>query len=533
MRTRFKYIYIICFALFVTLLSGSFVWGESSNVLHSLHNTDPVNKQQQEVTLKEKGSMHGIESRKVERNKGVTRADFILMVTQSLNIQRVESEIAAFDDVPRDTMYYGAVQASLLLHLIDKKADRLFQPHQEITRQEAIEILMRVFKQSTTSYRGGMSDRDINDSNKKNEPDIQTMQKLGFVSKDEDQSRLNEPLTYQAAEQLLQHTLAQPDWVAALAKVPPQRIELGWQYNLTTKQFISEVAASPVNTLSPSWYMLDQTEFVSDQTDQQLITWAKKNGKQVWPLIGNRANAELTHQVLTDKKRKQTVISKLVYYVKKHKLHGLNLDFENMFPQDQEAFTSFVNHLALELHKVKAVLSVDVPPDSGTDWSNPFDYVALGKTADYIILMGYEEHWPGGSVAGSVSSLPWLSQALDKLLISVPAHKTIVALPLYTRDWVIQDKRLSARDMTLTEQREVVRHRKPLWNAAVGQYVIDFMENGKKHKIWLEDSRSLAEKYTMVAHQRVAGFAYWYLGAGTADIWKMIENQWRYTTLLQ
>lgn len=129
------------------------------------------------------------------------------------------------------------------------------------------------------------------------------------------------------------------------------------------------------------------------------------------------------------------MISQVAAYVKTYKLDGINVDFENVDPADREGLTAFVTSLTATLHALGAVVSVDVSPDLGTDWTDAFDYAKLGAVSDYMVLMGYEEHWNGDPKAGSVASLPWVEKALDTMLSEVVRAKTILALPLYTRDW--------------------------------------------------------------------------------------------------
>lgn len=515
-------------AMFIT---GSLAWGESKSAPLPFDDIEGLYGQEDIVALYNKGIVTGLGNRTYEPETPVTRAEFISMVNRLLQVQAVASDIPAFDDVPRKAWYYGAVQAGLLLQLVDGTGERSFEPQRSITRQEAAAIIMRTFKQAKESATGGLSYEDASLIAGWAVPYVSMMQQQNLMNGDGGKFRPNDPITRQETAVVLHRALQRPDWSNALDAPLPQRIELGWQYELTTQQYLARVASSPVNTLAPRWYFLDSSQTVSNYTDMTLINWAKQNGKQVWPLVGNRFDADLTHQILTDPARKNAAISKLTGYVKQYGLDGLNLDFENVYPKDREALTAFVTELADELHRLEAVLSVDVSPDLGSDWTEAFDYAALGEAADYIVLMGYDEHWNGAPTAGSVSSLPWIQRALDKLLMSVPSDKVIAALPFYTREWSMQGEKLSSRDVTLIEQGELLRSRKPKWDSKTAQYVADFTASGVRHQVWAEDSRSLAAKYAMAANRDLAGFAYWYTGAETDDIWDALENAWRYASL--
>ncbi|MBJ8191911.1 glycoside hydrolase, partial [Bacillus cereus] len=127
--------------------------------------------------------------------------------------------------------------------------------------------------------------------------------------------------------------------------------------------------------------------------DASLSSWAKQNNKKVWAMLGNHSDPVLTHQILSDEKKRAAVIQKLAGYVKTYGLSGINVDFENVSPEDRLSLTAFISELGTSLRKAGAVLSIDVSPDLGTDWTEAFDYEALGRYADYVVLMGYDEHW--------------------------------------------------------------------------------------------------------------------------------------------
>lgn len=526
----FRRKFVILAAAAAMFITGSLAWRESKSAPLPFDDIEGLYGQDDIVALYNKGIVNGFGNRTYEPEKPVTRSEFISMVNRLLKVQPVASDIPAFDDVPRKAWYYGAVQAGSLLQLVDGTGERSFEPKRPVTRQEAAAIIMRAFKQPKEPAAGWLSYEDASLIAEWAVPYVSMMQQQNLMNGDGGKFRPNDPMTRQETAVVLHRALQQPEWSNALDAAAPQRIEMGWQHELTTQQYIAQVASSPVNTLTPRWYFLDSSQTVSDHTDMTLIHWAKQNGKQVWAMVGNRFDAELTHQVLTDPARKNAVISKLTGYAKQYGLDGLNLDFENVYPKDREALTAFVTELTGELHRLQAVLSVDVSPDLGTDWTEAFDYAALGEAADYIVLMGYDEHWGGAPTAGSVSSLPWVQRALDKLLLSVPSDKVIAALPFYTREWIVQGEKLFSRDLTLIEQGELLRSRKTRWDSSTAQYVADFTTSGVRHLVWAEDSRSLAAKYEMAANRDIAGFAYWYAGAETDDIWIALENQWRYAS---
>lgn len=306
---------------------------------------------------------------------------------------------------------------------------------------------------------------------------------------------------------------------------------MGWLYNGTTSQYISYAKRAGLNVLVPRWYYLNASGKLSDNTDTALLNWAHKNGREVWAMIGNRSNAEMTHQILSSATLRQSVISSIAANTVKYELDGINIDFENVMPQDRENLTLFVTLLSAEMKRLGAKLSIDVSPDLNTDWTAAFDYAALGRQLDYLVLMSYDEHWGGSPKAGSVSSISWSESALQRLLTQIRANQAIVAFPLYTRDWKLASS-VSSEDITLVEQgRRIRSFQAPIsWNAEAGQYEAGYRSGGVQHRIWTEDARSLSVKHLMASAYQVAGFAYWYPGAETVDVWKAIPNAQHYAS---
>lgn len=484
------------------------------------------------IDLYNKKMISGTTGRTFEPKKPITRAEFMAMSIRILRLQPVANDIPTYSDVAGNAWYYGAVEAASNLQLTQGKGSQRLKPLDQITRQEAAVILMRMLKQQTD---GRLSDgtqyHDQELIAAWASAEVRHISSLGLMTGNNERFRPQDVITREETAAVLDRILLEPRWSAEMKKPHPAGIQLGWQYASTTVQFIQQVSKSSINTLSPRYHFLQKDGSVSDGTDPALISWASAHGKKVWSMLGNRSDAEVTHIFLSDERMRAAAILQLSGFVEKYRLHGINVDFENVKPEDRANFTAFINELALEMHRVGAMLSVNVSPDQGTSWTRAFDYRAIGRSADYVVLMGYDEHWGGAPEAGSVSSLPWIERATDKLLQNVPSNKIILALPFYSREWVA-DTGAYAGDISLIRQGEIARNftAKKEWNAAVGQYILDYTKQGVKHRIWAEDSRSLTLKYEMAISRGVTGFAYWYMGAETEDIWTSIHNAGKYAS---
>lgn len=461
----------------------------------------------------------------------ISRAEFTAMLTRLLKLSPVNNDLSAFRDVRPAAWYYGYVHAGLNVSIVQGNG-AYFYPNAQITRQEAAVMMVRAMKESgkgsgSRAWRytdsGSIADWAWSAVGRATE--------TGWLQGSEGRFRPQDPITREETAMLLDRVLRTGNVQTVLDRQAGASVRMGWLYNGTTSQYISYAKRAGLNVLVPRWYYLNASGKLSDHTDTSLLNWAHKNGREVWAMIGNRSNAEMTHQILSSATLRQSVISSIAANTVKYELDGINIDFENVMPQDRENLTLFVTQLSAEMKRLGAKLSIDVSPDLNTDWTAAFDYAALGRQLDYLVLMSYDEHWGGSPKAGSVSSLPWSKSAVQRLLTQIRANQAIVAFPLYTRDWKLASS-VSSEDITLVEQgRRIRSFQAPIsWNAEVGQYEAGYRSGGVQHRIWTEDARSLSVKHLMASEYKVAGFAYWYPGAETADVWNAIPNAQRYAS---
>lgn len=525
------FVVLIVFAVFTAVPS---TFAANVKVSNKLPFDDISNSyaQNEIVRLAGLNIINGTGERTFDPKKPVTRAEFIVMMDRLLQLEPVNNSIASFTDVRKSDWYYGWIQAGSNLSIVDGVSPGIFQPQKEISRQEVAALIVRAMKEKGGSTSSKLSFVDTDKIATWAIPYVYTIQKKSIMSGEGNKFRPNDAMTRQETAVVLSRILDTSFGVKVSKGQQSTTIQMGWQYDSSTTQFINQVKSSNVNTLVPRWFYLEKNGVVSDNSNSEIITYASKNNKKIWAMLGNHSNSELTHTILSSSNTRTKVIQQLVTLVQKYELAGINVDFEDVNPIDRDNLTAFIATLATELHKVDSVLSIDVSPDLGTDWTEGFDYAKLGQSADYVVLMSYDEHWGGSPVAGSVSSLPWVEKALNKLLTSVTSSKVIVALPFYTRDWSSTSKGVSSEELTLSlqNQRISTMKAKVVWNTSTSQYLATYTKQGTKHSIWTEDSRSLSLKAQMAANKGTAGYAYWYMGAESLDIWSALRNADKYSS---
>ncbi|WP_018757631.1 glycosyl hydrolase family 18 protein [Paenibacillus terrigena] len=308
------------------------------------------------------------------------------------------------------------------------------------------------------------------------------------------------------------------------------RIVLGWNAFGTTEKYIEQNNTAPsLNVVSPSWFRLEAEQFVQSSVDPKYIRWAHQSGHQVWPLFGNRFDPELTHLVLSNTKKREKLIHRLRDILVHNDIDGINVDFENIDIKDKKIYVSFIRELQETLHPHGILVSVDVSRENPDPfWSGSFDRHELGKAADYIIMMGYDEDLGGGGRVSSVASLPWVEKGIQLLLRDVPARKVILAVPFYTRDWVtdLKTKKTEQKDLTLIEVKKIIADKglKKKWDPQSKQNVIEYTEENKKHQIWVEDEQSMQQRLGLVDQYKLRGTAIWFIGQESPEIWDVFRK---------
>ncbi|KEO81997.1 S-layer homology domain-containing protein [Tumebacillus flagellatus] len=492
-------------------------------------------KQQIEM-LAQKGIVSGKGQGLYDPTAPITREEFATMLGRTLGLQPLPSAVAAFRDVPSSRWSYPWVQAGNALGIINGTSNTDFAPDEPITREQAAILLVKATESNLTAGTTAAANLRVPfaDASKISDwakPYVYDADRYDLMHGDGGNFRPSAPITREETAVVFSRILGKAVPAGASA-ASDDLIQLGWQFAETDTAFEQKVASSgTVNTLSPRWFFLQENYKVNQYVNPSMVEWAHQRGKKVWPLVGNHFNSELTHLYLSQPDKRAKLVQDLIGFADTYHLDGLNIDFEGVAPADRTSYSAFIQELSTAAHAKNLQISVDLPPNFRTDFTGAYDYAAIGKSADYLVLMGYDEHWNGDPRMGSVSSLPWLERGIDSFLSAVPPKKVIVGLPFYTRDWSLSGSKMTSKEVLLPQQNLIGASK--VWDSTVGQYVATYTASGVQHTIWLEDARSLALKFNAGLDRRVAGFAYWRIGGETPDIWTSLQNATLYkkTTL--
>ena len=306
------------------------------------------------------------------------------------------------------------------------------------------------------------------------------------------------------------------------------KVNLSW-HQVTTQEanaYLADSIAniSGVNVISPTWfYIQDTAGNIGNIASADYVSLAHEKGLKVWGLIDNFTADVSTTDTLSQLASRQNIIQQLVQTALSVGLDGINVDFESLSEDAGPHFLEFLRELSIECHKNNLVVSVDNPVPE--DFTSHYDRKEQGLVVDYVIIMGYDEHYVG-SDAGSVASLPWVEQGVQDTIAEVTSERTILAIPFYTRLWKTTGGAVTSEAIGMDEAQNVLSTNgvEVAWDGSVGQNYATFEQDNSTYQIWLEDAQSIAEKVKLIQKYNLAGVAQWKLGFENSSIWQTISD---------
>lgn len=285
-----------------------------------------------------------------------------------------------------------------------------------------------------------------------------------------------------------------------------------------------------MNVIAPTWFSLtDENGSIRNFGTANYVTTAHNMGLQVWGVVDNfnyaneTGTAISTLNMLSSTTSRQNFVRNVTDAAVSLGLDGINVDFEQLNSDCGPHYVEFIRELSIQCRNMGLVLSIAnyVP-------FNFNDYYRLdiqGQVADYVIIMGYDEHWHGSKDPGSVASISYVSGGLDRTLQEVPANKVVNALPFYTILWKTEGTDVTDEYITMNNEADFMSRAGVTaeWDEETCQNYAEWTSGNATYQIWLEDAESIAVKLNMMATKNIGGVAVWRLGYGTQAAWELIN----------
>jgi spore germination protein len=289
--------------------------------------------------------------------------------------------------------------------------------------------------------------------------------------------------------------------------------------------------ASYLSVVSADVFTVTAGGAIEGSPPVQLMEFNDRSDISTYACISNYGEADfdsaLGHKAIVT--HKALMIENMVNLARNGNWEGINVDFENLYPADRNAFGLFIHDLATALHGQGLKLAISVPAkssdDPDDDWSWPFDYSSLGTDADLIQLMTYDEHGPW-SAPGSVAGLDWMESCVQYAVTAIDPAKLLIGLPAYGYDWNLTDPDRNS-DFAWKEIANILAKTGaiPAWDAKAQSACITYMNtigttDGAAHVAWYETPAGISAKSSLVVKYGLAGLSMWVLGDEDLSFWQ-------------
>ena len=281
-----------------------------------------------------------------------------------------------------------------------------------------------------------------------------------------------------------------------------------------------------VNVISPTWFsILDNEGTITSLADETYVRRAHRNGLQVWALIDNFSTNIDTKTVLSSMEARMNIQDQLIDAALQYGFDGINIDFEAIPEDAGKDYIQFIREMSVKCRNNEIVLSVDNPVPQ--PYTAHYYRQEQGMVVDYVIIMGYDEHYVGSDV-GAVASMNFVRNGIEDTIALVPSRKVINAIPFYVRIWNTDSEgNISSEAVSMSAAQSTVEAAgaEIVWDDAAEQdYAQWYAEDGSLYQVWLENDTSVGARAQLVEEYDLGGIAAWKLGLENSSVWSVISE---------
>ncbi|WP_240041419.1 S-layer homology domain-containing protein [Paenibacillus ginsengarvi] len=291
-----------------------------------------------------------------------------------------------------------------------------------------------------------------------------------------------------------------------------------------------------MQVVSPSYFDLgpDGSLLLTDMVDPSFVSDMHKRGIRVVPFLSNHWDRDTGLQALA---KRETLATQIAAAVSKYGLDGVNVDIENVTETSRDDFTDLVKRLRENLPADKEVSVAVAANPTGTTkgWLGSYDYAALAKYSDYLMVMAYDESSTGDADPGPVASLSFVERSIRYALRYAPPERIVLGLPFYGRYWktdgTVNGEGIPGRSVPeLVSRYGGTTVYDSASESAVSTFTIPESEtqlpvvsyktlNPGMYTVWHENEQSMKKKLQLVSQYGLKGTGSWSLGQEDASSW--------------
>lgn len=295
-----------------------------------------------------------------------------------------------------------------------------------------------------------------------------------------------------------------------------------------------------MTAIAPAWFWVERDGRVLGEIDAAAMHAARVQGVRLLALVSNlrydtATSKEQVRAILNDPGLMKTLIGNIILLVERFGFDGINLDFEYVAPADRDKFSLFASMLGDQLRTRRRWFTISVAAktadrDFAHSFNGGFDYRALGRVADHLMLMAYDRHYAGGP-PGPVAPLDWVHQVLTYAGSRVHPARLVLGVNAYGYDWHSPGVRARAVVMRNVGAWAAAREAQLFWDPVAHVPYARYSDaGGVERQAWLENSKSIGSKMDLVRYHGIAGLAWWRMGYEDESFWQVLEARWPYPT---
>ena len=309
------------------------------------------------------------------------------------------------------------------------------------------------------------------------------------------------------------------------------KINLAWHavYSVEGNDTLTGLLSTTqsVNVICPTWFILtDNAGNFSSLASESYVSKAHEMGLEVWGLISNLSDSVTVdmYELLSRTSTRTYLIENLVSTALAYGLDGINIDFEHISDKTGDAFIEFIRELSIPCRANGIVLSIDNYVPMG--FNSHYHREEQGIVADYVIIMGYDEHYSDSEEAGSVASINFVENGIAKTVEEVPPEKVINGIPFYTRIWETNGTTVTSQVVNMEMAAEYLNNHgiEKQWDEETCQNYGEYQSGNSYFQVWLEDADSIRVKLSVMDQYQIGGVAEWRLGLEEPMVWEVIAE---------
>jgi len=279
--------------------------------------------------------------------------------------------------------------------------------------------------------------------------------------------------------------------------------------------------------------------------DEELIRMAKDFGVAPLMLIstlteeGTFSN-ELAHLILNDENIQNNLIDNVIENLREKGYYGLDIDFEYVLPEDRDAFVNFIQkineRISAEGFQLFTALAPKVSADQPGLLYEAHDYPRIGEASDRVLLMTYEWGYTYGPPM-AVSPINRVREVLDYAVTEIPRDKIYMGIPNYGYDFILpfvagQSRADSVSNVEAVELAGDVGATIQYDETSMAPFFIYYDDQGRQHRVWFEDARSILVKLDLYSEYDFEGIGYWNVMRYFPQNWLVVSTLYNIVKLL-